>query len=192
MALAPGEEESATVYRQVIELVERVAQLEATRPVTQAGLRLRGAFDDYSVEARVRSGAGGGEALAAARSTARKKSLIGRVLMGLRASAGGFDGARYKAELVANTDFRKFDETLRMVLDLSEQEQASLRAELERRRQAGQLAFGIHTSPAALVTCFVRAYAGDHVHFVDGADGGYALAAKELKAQLRARAASAA
>jgi hypothetical protein len=30
----------------------------------------------------------------------------------------------------------------------------------------------------------VRSYTGDHLHFVDGADGGYALAASELKAQL--------
>jgi hypothetical protein len=39
------------------------------------------------------------------------------------------------------------------------------------------------------MTCYVRAYAADHVHFVDGADGGYALAAKQLKAQLRRRSA---
>jgi hypothetical protein len=34
------------------------------------------------------------------------------------------------------------------------------------------------------MTCFVRAYRGNHVHFVDGSDGGYALAARALKAQL--------
>ena len=37
---------------------------------------------------------------------------------------------------------------------------------------------------AALMTCFVRSYQGNHVHFVDGSNGGYALAAKQLKAQL--------
>jgi hypothetical protein len=42
----------------------------------------------------------------------------------------------------------------------------------------------MHRSPAALVTCLVRSYDGDHVHFVDGSDGGYALAAKQMKAQL--------
>ena len=33
-------------------------------------------------------------------------------------SAGGFDGKAYPQELIENSDFRKFDEALRMVLDL--------------------------------------------------------------------------
>jgi hypothetical protein len=45
----------------------------------------------------------------------------------------------------------------------------------------------MHTAPSALITCFVKAYAGDHVHFVDGANGGYALAARQLKKQLAER-----
>jgi hypothetical protein len=32
----------------------------------------------------------------------------------------------------------------------------------------------------------VKSYDGNHLHFVDGAEGGYALAAKQLKAQLQA------
>ena len=35
------------------------------------------------------------------------------------------------------------------------------------------------------MTCAISAYQGDHVHFIDGADGGYALAAKQLKGQLK-------
>jgi hypothetical protein len=40
------------------------------------------------------------------------------------------------------------------------------------------------------MTCLVFSLAqGRHVHFIDGADGGYALAALQLKAQLQALAA---
>jgi hypothetical protein len=39
--------------------------------------------------------------------------------------------------------------------------------------------------PQALLTCIVFSYNGNHVHFVDGSDGGYALAARSLKAQLK-------
>jgi len=49
------------------------------------------------------------------------------------------------------------------------------------------VAYGTHQASAALMTCLVRSYDGDHLHFVDGADGGYALAAKQMKAQLQAR-----
>jgi hypothetical protein len=40
------------------------------------------------------------------------------------------------------------------------------------------------------MTCLVFSLAqGRHVHFIDGADGGYALAALQLKAQLQGLAA---
>ncbi|HEX5098789.1 MAG TPA: DUF3095 family protein, partial [Polyangiaceae bacterium] len=76
------------------------------------------------------------------------------------------------------------DEALRMVLDLSDEQLAVIEAELERARAAGHLVYGIHRAPSALITCYLRSYSGDHVHFVDGSDGGYALAARQLKAQL--------
>ena len=48
---------------------------------------------------------------------------------------------------------------------------------------AGAVRFGLHRQDAALMTCFVPSYsASDHVHFVDGARGGYASAAAAIKA----------
>jgi hypothetical protein len=35
------------------------------------------------------------------------------------------------------------------------------------------------------MTCMVHSASSGEVHFVDGADGGYAMAAKMLKAKLR-------
>jgi hypothetical protein len=46
--------------------------------------------------------------------------------------------------------------------------------------------FGVHAAEAALMTCIITDLQANHVHFVDGANGGYALAAKQMKAQLRA------
>lgn len=34
------------------------------------------------------------------------------------------------------------------------------------------------------MTCAIDDYRTEHMHFVDGSDGGYALAAKQLKKQL--------
>jgi hypothetical protein len=43
--------------------------------------------------------------------------------------------------------------------------------------------YGIHRQTAALITCFVPSPTrSDHIHFVDGATGGYAAAATVLKA----------
>lgn len=179
-------DEKAEVYRRVLNALEELSDPSDSRPVTLSGLKLRAFGGDYSSEARLRAGAASGAKYDAALDHARKKARIGRVLIGLGASAGGFDGSAYPRELVQNTDFRKFDETLRMVLDLAESEVQALEGFLEEQRQAQRLFYGVHRANAALVTCFVRSYAGNHLHFVDGANGGYALAAKQLKAQIKA------
>jgi hypothetical protein len=95
--------------------------------------------------------------------------------------------SRYIDEMVENSDFRKFDGMLRMVIDGSDAQYEQLRAYLDGQRREGRLVYGMHKSREALLTCIVFSYNGNHVHFVDGSDGGYAIAARELKAQLKAR-----
>jgi hypothetical protein len=183
-ALSEADSAREATYKRAISAIERVLAGRDARPVRLDGLRMLGVFGDFSTEARVRSGSARGPAFDAAGANARKKSVIGRTLMAFKKSAGGFEGESYRAELVENTDFRKFDETLRMVLDVSDLEIDELLSHLEREHEQGLLVYGLHRSKSALMTCFVRAYRGNHVHFVDGSDGGYALAAKALKAQL--------
>ncbi len=91
----------------------------------------------------------------------------------------------YKKNLIVNTDFRKFDELLRMVISGSKKQRARLRSFLEKMQAKGKIAFGLHSAPSSLITCIVTNYDKDHVHFLDGANGGYAMAATELKHQLR-------
>lgn len=93
--------------------------------------------------------------------------------------------SRYRDDLVNNTDYRKFDGALRMVVDASATQTRELQARLTTEQTAGMLVWGIHQSSEALITCLIESHAGKHIHFVDGSDGGYALAAKQMKAQLR-------
>ena len=93
--------------------------------------------------------------------------------------------SRYIDDMVENSDVRKFDGMLRMVMDGSEAQYRDLRDYLEGQHREGRLVYGMHKSSEALLTCIVFSYNGNHVHFVDGSDGGYALAARSLKAQLK-------
>lgn len=92
--------------------------------------------------------------------------------------------SNYRKEMVDNSDFRKFDGMLRMVMDGNDAQAGELEQYLNSQFRAGLLVYGMHKSREALVTCLVQSYNGNHLHFVDGSDGGYALAARGLKHQL--------
>lgn len=183
-ALAPTEAERTQTYKNLLSAFDRIVDGDACHPVKLNELELEGWLGDFSVEARVRAQGASGPGYSSARRSARKQTFVGRLLTASGLTAGGFDGKLYKRDLVKNCDFRKFDDTLRMVVDLNVAEIYRLESRLSAEQRAGRLAYGMHRSDAALITCLVRSYSGDHVHFVDGSDGGYALAAKELKAQL--------
>ncbi|MBK6810437.1 MAG: DUF3095 domain-containing protein [Sandaracinaceae bacterium] len=185
-AASSDPEEAARVYLSTIQLVDEVLGVGA-RPVHHAGLHLASGPKAFEQEARLVSGKRAGVGLYLTRLKIRVMAWLGRTLMRTGRELAGFDGSKYVDEVVANTDYRKFDDTLRMVLDASPAALAALRERLSAEHRAGRLCFGIHTSDTALMTCVIDGYDGNHVHFVDGADGGYALAAKELKGQLKAR-----
>lgn len=94
---------------------------------------------------------------------------------------------QYRAIVFRTADYKKYDDTLRMIIAGTPAQRARLTAFLEERYQAGDLVYGLHVTDRALMTCLVFERLGRQVHFVDGADGGYALAAKALKARLEVR-----
>jgi len=91
---------------------------------------------------------------------------------------------KYVEKLVATSDFRKYDDTLRMVIAGTTDQREALTDVLDEQYRAGRLAYGLHVTDRALVTCVVFERMGRQVHFVDGADGGYARAAKALKRRI--------
>ncbi len=102
--------------------------------------------------------------------------------------AGSYNAPVYRDELRSNTDFRKYDGILRMVLDVSETQAEFIEQYLEREHDAGRLVYGVHVADTALMTCLVFSLEqSKHVHFIDGSDGGFAMAAQEFKSRLGAR-----
>jgi Protein of unknown function (DUF3095) len=115
-------------------------------------------------------------------------SALASLLFKVHFRIGNVVWGNYKQEVVDNSDFRKFDGVLKMVVDTGSKQEDKLRKALEILRKDGQLVYGLHRSKEAIMTCLVFTPGQDHAHFVDGSDGGYAIAAKELKAQLARRA----
>ena len=111
-------------------------------------------------------------------------SCLGRYFMQKKVKTKNTDWGQYFQTMIANTDYRKFDEVLRMVISGTVEQRQQLTTYLEHLRGNRKIVFGIHTSTKALITCLVFNHENDHIHFLDGSDGGYALAAKEMKQQL--------
>ncbi len=105
------------------------------------------------------------------------ENVIGKFLMKFSVKQWQF----YKDTLIQTTDSEKFDDTLRMVIAVTENQQKQLIDYLEHEYQAKRLIYGVHISNRALMTCLIFERHGQQVHFIDAADGGYALAAKEFK-----------
>ena len=100
-------------------------------------------------------------------------------------SVGGFVPRTYVRQVVENSDFRKYDDGLRMILDCAPELERALTQRLAQGASAGIVKYGLHRQDAAMMTCFTpSALRSDHVHFIDGARGGYASAATALKATL--------
>jgi len=100
-------------------------------------------------------------------------------------SFGGYDAVKYGQEMRANTDFRKFDGILRMVLDVSDEQIEKIDQYLAGELAKGKLVYGTHVADTALMTCMVFSLEqSEHVHFVDGSNGGFAVAAIDFKRRI--------
>ncbi|MCD2473194.1 DUF3095 domain-containing protein [Jiella sp. MQZ9-1] len=150
---------------------------EAGRPVPESGPVMSWPTSGLLVEARA-TAARSGQPLWLAMVVIFVRSLLSHLIFTFGIKVGAFDPARYRATLVQNTDFRKFDDGLRLTLDCSPQVADSIAERMSDAEAAGIIHGGLHRQDAALMTCFVPAASrSDHVHFVDGAMGGYAAAA---------------
>ncbi|MAQ17976.1 MAG: adenylate cyclase [Sandaracinus sp.] len=183
-ARASDRREASAIYKAVIATVEEILEGDG-HPVAMRSLQLATQAERFDAEARLLSGRPDGFGNWMNKTRAALQNRIGTVLMDRGWDAFGFPGEVYREQVVANTDFRKFDDTLRMVIDVTSAQERAIADYLEREHAAGTLVYGLHRAPSALMTCVITEHRGDHVHFVDGADGGYALAAKQLKAQLK-------
>lgn len=96
---------------------------------------------------------------------------------------GGFDPKRYRREIAANTDYRKFDDGLMLTVDCTPDTIERLESILQRAEAEGIVRYGMHVQDEAYLTCVAPSVtSSDHMHFIDGAGGGYTAAARRLEA----------
>ncbi len=109
------------------------------------------------------------------------RTVMAWIIFNFRLKVRGFDPEHYRRILSRNADYRKFDDGLKMTLDCSPEIRDRLLERLKAARMDGLIRFGWHEQDEAVLTCIVpSAFSDDHIHFVDGASGGYTEAARNL------------
>ncbi|MBJ6124428.1 DUF3095 domain-containing protein [Microvirga splendida] len=180
LIILPAPKADMAVFNALIGKVLALAEgQEAGRPLSDKGPPLASPFKGFAMEAKtVRTG--GLRLWPLARLAAGR--LVSFIVFRTGRHFGDFDPVRYRHQLVENTDFRKFDDGLRMTLDCTPALADRLETMLSEAEEQGIARYGLHRQEAALMTCFVPSPTrADHIHFVDGAMGGYAMAAQALK-----------
>lgn len=183
-AAGESDSEKAAVYAECMNVIDDVyGSLENRNPVSLQNLSFTKSLKKLSVEWKVRTW---------------KPSLKRRIKYGLKLAfqlaAGKYlmyrniqtkntDWGLYKSDLIKHADFRKFGDGLRFVISGTVQQRKKMDHFLRTAYKSGRLNYGIHGSRGLIITCYITDYHRQHVHFVDGMDGGYAMAAKMMKEQ---------
>lgn len=94
-------------------------------------------------------------------------------------------GKYYFRRLVELSDTLVLDGRISTVISGRAQQREELYKALENLERDGYIKFGLYVSQASVMSCYVRDRADQHIHFVDGAEGGYTRAAMMLKKKLR-------
>jgi hypothetical protein len=101
---------------------------------------------------------------------------------------GPLDVRSYRNWVTRNSDFRKFGDGLKMTVDCPTAAVETIRERLKDAEKRRVVDFGLFVQTSALVTCLVPSVLqDDHLHFLDGAGGGYARAAADMKRRLSER-----
>jgi hypothetical protein len=173
--------EAAECYRSTIEAINKITtDVGDAKPIRDSNMKFH--WPPRGLAAEIKATRGNQSALLW---TIRlyTSSLFQWMLDRFDWTAGGYRGRQYRVELRQNTDYRRFDDTLRILLDCSLSQADEIHQLLTKCASKGELIFGTHRSDSALMTCLVfNLEKKQHIHFVDGNHGGFTSASKGLKA----------
>lgn len=170
------------IYRTVIQTIQDIyGSEECLNPVGKDYLKLAFSYKYLKSETRMRAKSSHFWHKSLYFNRIFLENLLGWFFMTFKLKLPDTDWGTYKDDLITATDYKKFDDMLRMVISGNAMQRNRLTQYLDEQFTQSNLVYGLHRSDRALMTCLVYERNGRQMHFVDGADGGYAAAAKAMK-----------
>ncbi len=96
-------------------------------------------------------------------------------------------GKKYLKSLIEMTDNLVIDGKINTVISGTVAQRKEMQEALAKMEADGEIIYGCYCSAASVMSCYVRDLEQKHIHFVDGANGGYTQAARSMKKKMAER-----
>ena len=166
-------DDQGPVYKKILDKIEEIYGSHKKRsPISVAGMSLNSTLDRINSEMKIKHG------------SRNFKFFLKRTFS---TAVGKFylrfnkEGQKYLNTLVDLTDTLVLDGRINTVISGVSSQHDKLEQFLSKMESNGDIQFGTHRSKESIMSCYVRDRKDQHIHFVDGGDGGYTKAAGVLK-----------
>ncbi len=113
------------------------------------------------------------------------ETFIGRLYFKYNLKVNDLQGQEYLEQVIAFSDTLTIDGRINTIVSGTKENRILLLDYLNYQEQKGLLLFGHYVSTESIMTCYIENRNKKHIHFLDGSNGGYTEAAKELKPKLQ-------
>ena len=169
-----GDQDPSKIFSEVLKAIDEIyGSANRRKPITVKRLRLKTSFQKINSEMRVKLG---------------RFDMFYFLKNLVKTNFGKFylknskAGKNYLQKLVELTDTLAIDGRINTVIIGTSDQRISLISFLDHLESSNKIKYGLHVSQESVMSCYVRDMGtNEHIHFVDGADGGYTRAANSLK-----------
>jgi len=172
LVLARDGIQQAIAFKKVMDHIDVIYGAPQSRqPISVAKLKLKATLAKIGLEVRVRMGG------------FKPFDMLGTWI---KTSLGYLyfktkKGKAYLLSLVDMSDTLIIDGRINTVITGNSLQRQQLEAALQQLETAGEIIYGLYVSKESVMSCYVRGINDRHIHFVDGAEGGYTKAAGVIK-----------
>jgi len=92
-------------------------------------------------------------------------------------------GKKYVLKVSQLSDTLMIDGAINTVMNGSETQIEKLTVFLDTLEQEGHIKYGLHVTYASVMSCYIQDRKENHIHFVDGTEGGYTAASLNFKSK---------
>ena len=174
---ANNEMDQALIFKKVLDKIDQIyGSLQNRRPISLPKLELDTSFIKIRKELTTKMG------------RSNPLQIIRNwlfVLIGQYYLRYHKKGQQYLRDLIEFSDTLVIDGRINTVISGTAEQRTALIVALDEMEKAGEIVYGHHLSSDSIMSCYVRDRQDQHIHFVDGSDGGYTRAASQLKKKLK-------